>query len=384
MVQTKIDNHHIVAFFSDALYTGGAEKYLYLLASNIDRELFQPVLVINKHIGLEHLKTLMEREGIDVYEVSLKLPSSLRGVVHMIGLLRELKPSIFHINLPGPFDSQYSLVAPIARLAGVKHLVSTEHLAMVPSFPKGKMFKSFGTCWIDRVITVSEDNRTHLMQEHGIPQRKIKVIYNGLPDPSPVEPVDIRRELHLGNDTFLLVIVGALEDRKGHRTIFHVMNKLLDRTHLLVIGVGEMEEEYRRIVSELNIDDRVHFLGYRRDVVGILKRVDLLVLTSRMEATPYVILEAMAVGLPVVVSNIYGIPELVVDGRTGCLVEEDDIDGVANAVITMLRNRDLRVSMGAEARKCYEARFRIETSVSKTVDIYRELVGTGPGNLEDL
>ncbi len=384
MVQTKIKNHLIVAFFSDSIYTGGAEKYLYLLASNIDRELFQPVLIINKHIGLEPLKALMEGEGIDVYEVSLKLPSSPKGVPHMIRLLRELKPSILHINLPGPFDSQYSLVAPIARLAGVKHLVSTEHLPMVPSFPKGKMFKSFGTCWIDRVITVSEDNRTHLMQEHGIPQRKIKVIYNGLPDPAQVEPVDIRRELHLQDDTFLLVVVGALEDRKGHRMSFRVMNELPDQTHLLVIGVGEMEEEYRRFVSELNMDDRVHFLGYRHDVMGILKRVDLLVLTSRLDATPYAILEAMAVGLPVVASNIYGIPELVVNGRTGCLVEEDDIDGVAHAVITMLRNRDLRVSMGTEARKCYEARFRIETCVSNTVDVYRELVGKRSGNREDV
>ncbi|MCK4236536.1 MAG: glycosyltransferase, partial [Candidatus Krumholzibacteria bacterium] len=233
-------NKALIAYFSDASYTGGAEKYLCFLASNIDRDLFDPVLIVNRNPALDTLRLWMEKEQIPVYDVSLNLPYSIGGVARLIGFLRRLRPDLLHMNLPGPFGSQYSLVAPLARLAGVRHVVTTEHLAMVSSFTKGKILKSFGTHWVDRVITVSNDNRFHLINKHGIPDGKIRVVHIGIPDPGRQGPVDIRGELGLTQDTFLLALVGILNERKGHRTVFDAMVGLPGRIHLVVVGEGEM------------------------------------------------------------------------------------------------------------------------------------------------
>lgn len=367
-------NGSLIAYFSDAPYTGGAERYLYLLASHIDRDRFEPVMIVNRNPELDRFKSWLGEEKIPVYEVSLRLPFTLKGTLGFIRLVRRLKPSLFHMNLPGPFDSQFSLVAPLARLAGVKHIVSTEHMPMFPSFRKVGMLKRFGTSWIDRVITVSDDNRRHLMHNHGVRENKIRTVHIGIPDPGPREPANLRNSLDLAGDTFLLVMVGALQERKGQRTALKALADLPGSVHLVIAGEGEKEGEYRDYASRLGIGDRVHFLGYRNDVPAILDEADLMVLTSSVEATPYVIIEAMASGLPVVASGVYGIPELVEEGKTGILIQPGDHASLVKAVMSLLNDRGLRTSMKEAARRRYEDLFRIEISVLKTIDVYRELV----------
>lgn len=369
-----------IAYFSDAPYTGGAEKYLALLASHIDRERFQPVAIINRSPALDPLRRWMERADVPVYDVSMRLPFTLRGTGACFALFRRLRPFLLHLNLPGPFDAQFSLVAPLARLAGVKRIVSTEHLPMVPTFPKGRLLKSFGTRLIDRVITVSEDNRTHLNRIHGVPPEKIRVTHIGIPEPDAREAADLRVELGLDRDTALLAIVGSLEARKGHDTAFEALAHLPGRIHLVVAGDGELRRRLGQMVSALGIDERVHFLGARDDMPGILRDADIMVHPSRMDATPYVIIEALAAGLPVVASNIYGIPELIEDGVSGVLVPPDDPGAVARALTSLVEDSERRRRIGAAARQRFEARFTIGTHVRKTVAVYDELLGDKDGS----
>ena len=105
--------------------------------------------------------------------------------------------------------------------------------------------------------------------------------------------------------------------------------------------------------GELGLDERIHFLGFRDDINSIMREVDLLILPSMMEATPYVIVEAMAAGLPVVASGIFGIPELVEDGKSGILVPPGDVEALALAVKHLVRDSDRRKDMGAEGRRIF-------------------------------
>ena len=369
-----------IAYFSDAPYTGGAETYLALLASHIDRERFRPLAIVNRNPALDPLRRWMERAGVPVYDVSLRLPYTFRGAGAFIALLRRLRPDLLHLNLPGPFDSQFSLVAPLARLAGVRRIVSTEHLAMVPTYPKTRLLKSFGTRWIDRVITVSEDNRAHLSRIHGVPQKKIRVAHIGIPEPDRAGDADLRMELGLPRDTVLLVIVGSLEARKGHDTAFGALARLPGRVHLAVAGAGGLRGKLEEDALSLGIAERVHFLGARGDMPGILRDADVLVHPSRMDATPYVIIEALAAGLPVVASNIYGIPELVEDGISGILVPADDPAALAAAVTSRAGDPGLRRRIGAAARERFEARFTIGEHVRRTVAVYEELIDGKDGS----
>jgi glycosyltransferase involved in cell wall biosynthesis len=380
MSEPDLSTRYRIVYFSDAPYTGGAEKYLFLLASRIDRERFLPIAIINRNPALDPLRRWMEGAGIEVHEVSLRLPYTLRGAGAYVALLRRLRPSLLHLNLPGPFDSQFSLVAPLARMAGVRRIVSTEHLPMVPTFTKAKVLKRFGTRWIDRVITVSENNRTHLNRIHGVPPGKIRVTHIGIPEPDAEGDVELRSELGLSGDAVLLVTVGSLEARKGHDTAFKALAQLPTRVHLAVAGEGELRHMLEETAAALGIVGRVHFLGARRDMPGILRSVDIMVHPSRMDATPYVIVEALAAGLPVIASNVYGIPELIEDGVSGLLVPPDHEAALARAVASLVDDSERRRRIGEAARVRFETRFTIQTHVRKTVAVYDELIDDKDGS----
>jgi len=364
-----------VALFTDAPYTGGAERYLHLLARGIERQGFKPVLLTAGSGGLDRLRGEMCRDGFEVFETHLDLAGNPSSAFPTLRFFRALRPSILHINLPGPFDATYSLVAPLARLAGIKRIVTTEHLPMVPSFAKARFLKNFSGRFIARTITVSRDNIDHLVRNHGVPADRIRVVYNGIPDSGGVEAIDVRGELAVQNDAFLIAVIGSLERRKGQGTLFEAMRRLPARAHLLVVGEGPDEAPYRERVSGLGLGDRVHFLGHRGDVPGILRGIDLLAVPSTLEATPYVILEAMEAGLPVVASGVYGIPELVKTEETGLLVEPEDEQMLAEAIYRIIERGDLAARFGRTARERYEALFTLERSARETADVYRELLG---------
>ena len=365
-----------VVYYSDAPWAGGAERYLYLLAANLSRSAFEPAVILNRNPGLAEFAASLAAANVPVHEASLNLPRSAAGVSEFVSHLRRLRPTILHCNLPGPWGAQYSLVAPLAKLSGVRHVVTTEHLPMVPPFTKGRLLKGFASRWIDRVITVSEDNVQYLTGPYRIPRAKIRVVRIGIPRPATDARRSLREELGFAKSDVLCIMVGSLEERKGHTRAFEALAALEARVKLLVAGAGEMEADYRTKAAALGLGERVRFLGYRTDVGTLLGSCDLLLCPSTLEATPYVILEAMAAGLPVVASRIYGIPEVVLDGSTGILVEPSATDELARAIDALSRDRELRARMGEEGKRRWEEAFRIERCVAETEAVYRELLKT--------
>ncbi|HER43934.1 MAG TPA: glycosyltransferase family 1 protein, partial [Candidatus Eisenbacteria bacterium] len=355
-------------------YTGGAERYLHLLARGIAGHGFRPVLVTAGSGGLDGLKEEVRRDGFDVFEATRRSLCDPAGLYSTARLLGRLRPAILHVNLPGPFDAGYSLVAPVASLAGVKRIVATEHLPMAPSFAKARILKGFSGRFIERTITVSRDNIDHLVGIHRVPPEKIRVVYNGIPDTGAGGVTDLRRELSFSAEAFLVAVVGSLERRKGQGTLIRAMSRLPERVHLLVVGEGPAEKEYRDTAAGEGLGKRVRFLGYRDDVPGILAAVDVLAVPSTLEAAPYVILEAMAASRPVVASGIYGIPELVEEGKTGLLVEPGNERMLAEAIRTLVERNGLAERFGRAGRARYEAFFTLERSIGETVEIYRELL----------
>ena len=366
-----------ILLFSDAPYAGGAERYLSLLAGGLDRARFDPALVIASRGRLDALRRDAEQAGVAVHETGPV--DSARGLSAFRRLTRRLCPAILHLNLPGPFNAACGLVAPVGRLSGARHVVSTEHLPMVPSFARARLLRGIGGRFIERVLTVSEDNRGHLARIHRVDPARVRVVRIGVPDPGPVSPAGLRTQTGIGSSAFVLIAVGALEERKGHRHAIDALGLLPGDVHLFVAGSGEAREKLSARAAAAGVAGRVHFLGQRTDVSSLLADADCLVLSSELEATPYVIVEAMAAGLPVVASGIFGIPELVEEGVTGLLVPPGDPAAIARAIAALAADPAIRRRMGAAARRRYEERFTLERFVAETVAVYRELLDATKG-----
>jgi glycosyltransferase involved in cell wall biosynthesis len=152
------------------------------------------------------------------------------------------------------------------------------------------------------------------------------------------------------------------------------MMELPDSVDLYIVGEGGLKEELKKLAFELKLTDRIHFTGYKENMIDFLNEMDVMILPTKIDATPYVIIEAMAVGLPVVASGIYGIPELIDNQINGILIEPGDIHALAEGVKLLFNNNGLYRDMSKKAREVFEMKFTIEKCIKNTVRIYEELL----------
>jgi glycosyltransferase involved in cell wall biosynthesis len=169
--------------------------------------------------------------------------------------------------------------------------------------------------------------------------------------------------------------VAALRPEKNHELFLHLARRVIEQlptARFLVVGDGPRRKELERCAAELGAERQINFLGMREDVPRLLAAMDVFVLTSHVEANPVSILEAMSAGRPVVATNVGSIHEAVEEGRTGFLVPPGDVARLSDRVLELLRNRQLRRSMGAAGRNAVVARWSIDTMVRR----YEELIET--------
>ncbi len=368
-----------VCYIVDAPYAGGAERYVSFLAKGLDRARFEVTVLYKKGEDLERWADELEREGVATRSMDMNIRSSPGDFFRVASYLRRLRPHIVHVNMPGPYDAQMGLLIPAARLAGVPRVVSTEHLPMVPPLWKRALLRRTAYRWVDAVVTVCRANVPYLREFHKVPGEKITIVHNALPFSYGVSARKARREmrerLSLDDGTIALAVVGSLIKRKGHDLLFTALESLKDEPwRLFVVGDGEERAAYEQAVKDKALSGKVVFTGSlpAREVERVLSAVDVLIIPSRVEAFPYVLLEAMASSLPVVATRVYGIPEAALDRLTALLIEPGDVEGLAAAVLRLMHDRGLRRAMGGEARKRFEEEFTLEKHLSRMERLYIE------------
>ena len=141
----------------------------------------------------------------------------------------------------------------------------------------------------------------------------------------------------------------------------------------MIAGDGELRSSLEEIVQREKLDNIVHFVGYRKDVREILAAVDIFVHPSLWEGFGLSILEAMAMGKPVIATDVSAIPELVKDGLTGFLVPPNNISGLASAIAALSSDEGLRQKLGQKAKERCLSMFSVENMIKKTLELYDEL-----------
>jgi glycosyltransferase involved in cell wall biosynthesis len=356
-----------------ALPAHGAEQLLLDIVRHTDRNRVDlSVCLIS---GLGPLVKEVEALGIPVIFLPKRSRKDVTIAFRLAAFWKKNRFDIIHTHL---FTADLW-----GRLAGLflpVPIVSTSHTTSDPNI--GLLGR-----WLDRmldrrnnaVICVSEAVRRYRIEEAGFDPIKLHLIENGIDldrfqKTAPKEEMVARLGLPPGRRW--AVIVGRLVPLKGHCFLIKaisLLTKELPDVGLLVVGDGEEEDALKSLVCELGIANRIFFLGLRRDIPDILRMSEVLVLPSSREGLPIVLLEAMAAGLPVVVTPVGGIPEVVVEGKTGFFVSQEP-GSIASALRRIFENPGLTRSMGLSARHLIEERFDIRIVASRYENLYRSLL----------
>jgi glycosyltransferase involved in cell wall biosynthesis/GT2 family glycosyltransferase len=280
------------------------------------------------------------------------------AIARLARLLRRERVSVLHAHC---FDPTFvGLIA--ARLAGTTFVFTRHHSDH--NLRLGKHWHTRIDAWCgrhaDRVIAVSEATKRIITDVERIPERKVVMVYNGaepLPTPPPDSVKALRHRLGL-DDEAVCLMMARLHEEKGHRVLFDALPRVLPQVGPLVVllaGDGPHREQLESEVRLRGLDSVVRFLGRRDDIPELISLSSVVVLPSLAESFGLAALEAMSLGRPVVAARTGGIPEVVVDGRTGLLVPPGDADGLAVALSRILKDREWAAALGEEA--CRRATF---------------------------
>jgi len=283
--------------------------------------------------------------GFTVHTVPMGgLANYLKGVVAVGRILRAGRYDV--VNTHSRIDTLIAGTA--ARLSGKPLVVRTRHLA-------NKVGSMLSYTWLPhRVTTVSDYVRRYLISR-GVPAERIATLYSPVVLPPPVEHSTLRGELGLADDDIVVGCVAVMRAAKGHRDLIDAIRPLMaarPKLHMVFVGAGSPTfEQTQAYVQELGLQHRIHLMGTRRDVPNLLAGFDIFALATQQEASGTVYVEAQAAGLPVIGTDVGGVPEMMRDGITGILVPVKDQPALQAALQRLIDDPQLRRDMGEAGRR---------------------------------
>ena len=362
---------------------GGAERAFASIVKGLDPERFQVFVACH---GQGPMADEYRRHAAGLWALPLASVFDVRSVAALAGLMRRLACDIVHSYL-WTADVLAGLASTLARAPVRLATVGGEYFRAVDDRGIRRARKALLSrghrvaYWpFDRVIAVSRRTAEDLTSRAGIrvDPRKVITILNGL-DLDRVGSTSgvARADLDLDRAAPVLVTVANFVPMKGHRWLLEAMPRILARfpdATVVLAGSGPGLEAARERVAAAGLAPRVRILGARADGVDLLALSDVVVLPSvAAEGLPITILEALALGKPVVATRVGGIPEAIQDGETGLLVPPGDPQALADAVSALLADPARAAAMAARGRAAARARFSAEVMVRQIERLYLEL-----------
>jgi glycosyltransferase involved in cell wall biosynthesis len=303
--------------------------------------------------------------GVELLSVSLKRrPAELRRAAE---IMKERKIDVIHTHN----SSAHFFGALLSLFYGFPRVATSHATFFQPHW------------WMaDRIIAPSEATANFQRRVNLVPRSRIDVIPNFINVArlqSTRSRGDMRRELGIGDNAFVIITVGELIPRKNQELLVQAVPDLLaGGITPVVLLAGKCDPSYRRKVDAriktVKIEDQVRLLGERSDIPDLLLAADCFCLPSRHEILPIALLEAMALGLPVVATNVGGVAELVRDGIDGFITKSEDKDALAAALLRLARDPDLRTRMSRAARNHVRSSYTPDVCVAKILASYHDAI----------
>jgi glycosyltransferase involved in cell wall biosynthesis len=359
---------------------GGGERGFGQLSSAINRDHFLPYIAAHPGGILENQA---REKSVKFFPINMHRKLHLNTISQISDIIAEHKINIAH--------SMGSRADFFARMACRKmhdvQIISTIAMLIegydVNLFRKAiyKLADCYSSKFVSHFIAVSKALKTRLILERKIPMEKISVIYNGVEldkyDPGPNDSNRLRHSFGIEADCAVVGTIGRLVYQKGFEYFIEAA-KLISKKNFnikfVIVGHGPEEKNLQKMVERAGISQIFTFAGQRFDIPQLLGIFDIFVLPSVLEGLPRVVIEAMAMGKPIVATDIDGVREELIHDRTGLIVPAKNPKALSEAVNSLLDNRASAIQMGNEARKSAEKRFDLKKTVFNIERLYERLL----------
>ncbi len=365
-----------VGFVLHVMQVAGAEVLVAEIIRRL-RDSIEPTIICLDAIG--PLGEALQREGVEVVCLNRK-PGRDWGVgKRLAAITNEKQIKVMHAHQYTPFF--YSALAKAWGGANFK-LILTEHGRHFPdivSFKRRLANRWILSRYLDAINACCQFSATALSTNDGFTTQLIEVIENGIEWERYQTQTDkraLRAQLGLDAHKKYVACVARFHPIKDHTSLLHGFAQLAKQrsdVDLLLIGDGPRREELQTLVQHLGIQQRVQFLGVRSDVADLLQAANVFTLTSLCEAASLTLLEAMAAGLPVVVTDVGGNPEIVRQEKEGLLVPRQDAAAIGNALSRILSDTVLANNMGQAGRQRVKETYTLERSIQRYHHLYQRL-----------
>jgi len=342
---------------------GGAERLVLDLIKRFNKEKYDlRVVAMVRGGGLEKA---FRDIGVDLEIFYKKNKLGLGVFFKLLKYFKAEKPKIVHTHLFGA-DVWAGLAA---YFSGVPHIIKTEHNLNITEGAFKKFLKKISAFVFEKMVAVSPAVVEYMIDVEKMPKDKIKIIYNGI-DIDRFKP----KKSAGFSSPIVLVNVSRFEEQKGHKYLIEALQMLKSTDwQLWLIGDGSLRKKIEQQVEEAGLSDRVKFYGNREDVPNLLAKADVFVFSSLWEGLGLAVLEAGAVGLPVVATKVGGVKDVFKDNETAQLVEVKDSIALGKAISWVLEHPDKASFMGQKAREMVQEKYSLERMTQEYEHLYDSL-----------
>jgi glycosyltransferase involved in cell wall biosynthesis len=360
---------------------GGAEAYARELSLQLGKRGRNSVLCFLKDPP-EAVRSYLQLPNVRIEVLEDSWRAKFRAVLTMRQILRRYRPEILHLHFTG-FIGPYPW---LAKLCGVQRVFFTDHSSHPEGYvvSRAPFWKRLLARLINRpltgVITVSEYGYRCVAGKDLVPRERLKMIYNSADlsraSDALSRAAEFRHKHSIPQDRTLVVQVSWIIPEKGIGDLLAAARLVISQNpdvHFAFVGEGAYREQYMRQAAEMGIEDHVTWTGQVEDPMseGAYAAADVVCQVSRWEEVfGYVIAEAMSSSKPLVATRVGGIPELVEDKKTGFVVDRGDAPAIADRILKLVADREMRERLGRAGREAVAARFDLERNVERVVNLY--------------
>jgi len=372
-----------ILILTHSLNIGGAEKHIYDLVSYMDDRKFSFVIICLYKLGAIGEMILKENKDIIIYHDLMKNKFDILGIFKFLRISMSEKIDIIFI-VHTPLTLFWGML--YAKLNNIRKSI-TRFTTTFPSlrFKRRKIINYLVLALVDKIIAQASFHKEYLINNEGADPNKVVVIQNGVNVESFSQTFDnshLRQSLCIPEGVPVVGIVAQLRPEKGHEIFLKAGRSLIDEvpeTHFLLVGDGAERKKLEALSEELGLQSYVHFLGMRKDIAQIISVFDVAVLASspNVETFSNAILEYMAASKPVVATDVGSIAEQVIDQKTGYLVPYEDPDALSEAILKLLKNKDIAVRMAKAGREVVEEKFTVQKMIKKYESVFEDLIVQG-------